>query len=198
MSSDSGFDCFFRNNTKFYKKNLSTKTIRVPKVQLIMKTENSFSEMDASFFSGSSHIFYNSYSISHSGNFFPAELQLLAQHPKNGKVRAYTLSLDDLCGSSFRLLRANLTQSWEGPTQTPIQCVPSPKGSCMALLDCSGSHIYSISVNQFFHLASLVSQNAHFNPVLTWLFDGQRSLFFLKDWSLTLSRNRYSFCGWKQ
>jgi hypothetical protein len=142
-------------------------------VNLIIKTENSFSEMDAAFFSGSSQIFYNSYSISHSGNFFPAELQLLAQHPGNGKVRAYTLSLDDLCGSSFRLLKANLTQSWEGPTQTLMQCVPSPKGSCMALLDCTGLHLYSISVNQFFHMASLSTQNAQDKPVLTWLFDGE-------------------------
>jgi hypothetical protein len=119
--------------------NISGKLFKAPTVNLIIKTEQSFSDMDAIYFAGRSYTFYCPSVLNHSGmiystylatslsllgSFFPAELQMIAQSPTSGHLRAFTLSLDDLCESSFRLLRADRIASWEGP-RNPIKSLAS-------------------------------------------------------------------------
>jgi hypothetical protein len=147
-----------------------------------MKTEKSFSSVDSEFFTGKASIFYNPNLINTSGklgifdrlgNYFPAELQIIVQHSKTHHLRAYSLPLDDLCASSFRITKLNLLHSWEGPVDKIIKVRSSPESRFVVLTDGINIEVYQICVYQLFYITIIPSKSTKGSPVFTWMRDGK-------------------------
>ena len=113
-----------------------------------MKTENSLQPSDAEYFASRPLIFYNPYAIQESGSYFPCELHIIAQNPDTMHLRCFLVSLDDLCASSFRLLRLTLLHSCEGPIDPISEMKVSPSGKFVACSSQNTLLLYKIFANK--------------------------------------------------
>jgi hypothetical protein len=147
-------------------------------MNLIMRTEDTFERVDVGFFTGKVDFFYSPFFLQHSGNYFPAELQIIAWHPKTHHQRAYSISLDDLFDSCFRFLKANLIESWEAPDAPIKQIIPSPRGEYAALSDGNHIEVYKISAYHLTHIDVVNSQRTYGSAdVISWFPDGNSTPF---------------------
>ena len=103
---------------------------------------------------------------------------MIVQDSKTHHLRAYNLPLDDLCASSFRITRATLLHSWEGPVDKIIRLRSSPESRFVVLTDGVNIEVYRISVYQLFYITIIPSKSTKGTPVFTWMRDGKsRNLF---------------------
>ena len=105
---------------------------------------------------------------------------MIVQDLKTFHLRSYNLPLDDLCGSSYRIVRANLLHSWEGPVEKIIRVRSSPESRFVVLTDGVNIEVYQITGYQLFYISMISSNLKIGNPVFTWMRDGIIVLIYLK------------------
>lgn len=106
---------------------------------------------------------------------------MIVQDSTTHHLRAYNLPLDDLCGSSFRIVRANLLHSWEGPVDRIIRVRSSPESRFAVLTDGINIEVYHIAEYQMFYITMIPPKTIRGSPVFTWMRDGNICQYHILD-----------------
>ncbi|KAJ3285428.1 regulator of (H+)-ATPase in vacuolar membrane, partial [Borealophlyctis nickersoniae] len=106
--------------------NLTSLPRRVPKVLVVMKTDQTVPAADSPFLSENVIIYHRGYNVKQSSIFFPAELHILGRHPSTGVLNCYTMSLDDFFATSWTIPHLRLVHSWCGHRGPSRQVVRHP------------------------------------------------------------------------
>ncbi|KAJ3055772.1 regulator of (H+)-ATPase in vacuolar membrane [Rhizophlyctis rosea] len=122
---------------------------RMPKIFVIMKTEQTVAPIDHAFFRGTVLVYHRGRTVKQSSIFFPAELHVLAHRRDTGVINCYTLSLDDFFATSWTTPHLNLVYSWCGHRQPTQKIVRHPNLSLAASLANDGEVVvFELSIPQ--------------------------------------------------
>ncbi|KAJ3117017.1 DmX-like protein 1, partial [Physocladia obscura] len=151
---------------------------RVPKVVVVLKTENGVLSGDFEAFLGDTHVFYNPSVVSNSAIYFPPQISILAHSYISGLLNSYTMNLDEFFGSTWSNPYLRLEHSWCGHTEPIIRFSRHPNSSIFASISINSDiNIYRMSVPQdAIRVTDGLDLIAHYN------FETEISTELLVEW----------------